>query len=252
MSTPPYCSLFCVLADEAPVGIIFRRGPSKQVQLIRWNTDDDTLEAGQWLKGQIKGWHASLSPDGRYLVYNAFNGWESYSVISRPPYLTALAIWFSQSTYEMSGGRFASNDELWVGEGVAARIEFRADRLRCPFTIRTPTAEEGVALHQRRFVPFRNKGRPHPASGLRLWITEREPFAPKRLDAQIRWQEFEHALLGLDWVDFDHRGRLVYAHDGCLYRVGPTVEGTFVTQKLADFNENVFTPVEAPDWARSW
>ena len=34
-----------LLARNAPIGVIFRRGPSDWVQLIRWNTDRDSFDA---------------------------------------------------------------------------------------------------------------------------------------------------------------------------------------------------------------
>jgi hypothetical protein len=38
---PVPCRLSVLLAREAPVGVIFRRGPSKQVELIKWKPDVD-------------------------------------------------------------------------------------------------------------------------------------------------------------------------------------------------------------------
>ena len=45
--------LFVLLARKAPVGAIFRRGPSKQVLLVRWDLTNDTFEPGQWFQGRI-------------------------------------------------------------------------------------------------------------------------------------------------------------------------------------------------------
>ena len=42
--------LYVLLAREAPVAVVFRRGPSKQVLLLKWYTDRDVFEEGQWLK----------------------------------------------------------------------------------------------------------------------------------------------------------------------------------------------------------
>ena len=63
--------LFVIRAREAPLAVIFRRGPSKQVRLISWNTDTDDFEGGQWFKGRIYERRCDLSPDGRYLIYFA-------------------------------------------------------------------------------------------------------------------------------------------------------------------------------------
>ena len=48
---PVPCRLPVILARAAPIAVIFRRGPSKLVELIKWHTDTDTFERGQWFKG---------------------------------------------------------------------------------------------------------------------------------------------------------------------------------------------------------
>ena len=45
--------LWVLLARDARVAAILRRGPSRQVQLIKWDFRDDTFEHGQWIKGRI-------------------------------------------------------------------------------------------------------------------------------------------------------------------------------------------------------
>lgn len=42
----PKTSLFVVQARNAPIAVIFRRGPSKQIQLIGWNLTKDIFENG--------------------------------------------------------------------------------------------------------------------------------------------------------------------------------------------------------------
>ena len=76
--------------------MIFRRGPSKRVRLTKWDLTDDSFEPGQWFKGRIYERRCDLSPSGKKLVYFAANHkppFGSWSAVSRPPYLTALALW---------------------------------------------------------------------------------------------------------------------------------------------------------------
>src|SRR5262245_12563305 len=61
--------LWVLLAAREPIGVIFRRGPSKQVMLIKWNTQADTFELGQWLKGRVYERRSDVSPDGELLIY---------------------------------------------------------------------------------------------------------------------------------------------------------------------------------------
>ncbi len=92
----PSCRLYAILARESRSAVIFRRGPSRQVRLLRWNLQTDRIEPGQWLKGRIYERRCDLSHDGELLVYFAAK-WETptstWTAISRPPHLTALAFW---------------------------------------------------------------------------------------------------------------------------------------------------------------
>lgn len=88
--------LYCILARNAPVGVIFRRGPSKQVLLIKWDLKNDTFEAGQWFKGRVYERRCDLSPDGSKLVYFAAKYKKplyTWTAVSKLPYFTALMLW---------------------------------------------------------------------------------------------------------------------------------------------------------------
>ena len=42
-----------LLAREAAVGVVIRRGPSKQVCAVLWDRKRDEFHVGQWLMGHI-------------------------------------------------------------------------------------------------------------------------------------------------------------------------------------------------------
>lgn len=122
------CRLFVILAREAPIGVIFRRGPSKWTQIIKWNTDSDAFEFGAWFHGQIYPERCDISPDGTRLIYFAAN--YSYSernkdsefpatwtAISKIPWLTALCVWPNNGTY-FGGGLFETNRKIWVNQDI--------------------------------------------------------------------------------------------------------------------------------------
>lgn len=123
MIKAPPCRLYGILARKAPRAILFRRGPSKQVQLIGWETDTDTFKHGQWFKGRIYERRCDLSPDGRLLVYLAAS-WKarlglnggSWTAVSRPPYLTALARWTKGDAWN-GGGLFLEALKLGLNNG---------------------------------------------------------------------------------------------------------------------------------------
>ncbi len=112
------------MARESDEAVLFRRGPSKQVQLIRWETSTDRFEQGQWFKGRIYERRCDLSPNGRLLVYFAATWKErhgpmkgSWTAVSRPPYLTALARWTKGDAWN-GGGLFLDNARLGLNNGL--------------------------------------------------------------------------------------------------------------------------------------
>ena len=117
------CRLFGYLAREAPVGVVLRRGPSDWARLSLWHTDGDVFEHGQWLKGRVYERRSDLSADGSLFV--AFvrgssgpsaESRDTWLAVSRPPWFTALALWFVGGTYH-TGGFFPERQALWLGFG---------------------------------------------------------------------------------------------------------------------------------------
>jgi hypothetical protein len=94
-SAPPP-RLDVIVARAAPKAVVFRRGPSRYVQLWLWDLETDKLDPGQWFRGRIYSRRADLSPDGQFLDYYAASHrppFYCWTAISRPPWLTALALW---------------------------------------------------------------------------------------------------------------------------------------------------------------
>lgn len=113
-ATPSSVRLYAILARKSPVAVVFRRGPSRSVLLLKWNTAEDTFEQGQWLRGRIYERSCDLSPDGGLLLYFAANYREPYlswSAISRPPFLKALALWPKGDGWG-GGGHFESRTRI--------------------------------------------------------------------------------------------------------------------------------------------
>lgn len=94
--------------------MVFRRGPSRHVAILKWWLETDTVELGQWFRGRIYERRCDLSPDGELMVYFAatYRGpLASWTAVSRPPFLTALALWQNGSGWG-GGGLFTSSREL--------------------------------------------------------------------------------------------------------------------------------------------
>jgi hypothetical protein len=119
---PPPARLFILLAREAPVGVILRKGPTSWVQMIKWHTDTDQFVMGQWMKARVYENNCDLSPDGNLFIYLVRNGkgmrnhpdyGMMWTAISKPPYFTALALWPEHGTWR-GGGRFLDNKTALV------------------------------------------------------------------------------------------------------------------------------------------
>src|SRR5687767_8832105 len=102
------CRLFVILAREVPVGVVLRRGPSAWARLSVWRTDADTFEHGQWFRARVYERRCDLSPDGALFAYfarksglptpEAPDRQDSWLAVSRPPWFTALALWWVGGT----------------------------------------------------------------------------------------------------------------------------------------------------------
>lgn len=115
------CRAYAILAHDAALAVILRRGPSDWVQLIRWQTSSDIIEHGQWFKGRIYERRCDLSPDGNLFLYfarkqkqgtmNDQNYTYAWTAVSRPPYFTALALWPKGNSWN-GGGVFDDNTTI--------------------------------------------------------------------------------------------------------------------------------------------
>jgi hypothetical protein len=129
----PPCRLFVLLAREAPVAVILRRGPSTWYHVIRWRTNTDRFEHGAWFRGRIYEERCDLSPDGELLLCFALQGrrWQSsykgsWTAVSRAPWLHALALWPQGDTWG-GGGRFLTNRKLVIWSSLLAAGQAHPD-----------------------------------------------------------------------------------------------------------------------------
>jgi hypothetical protein len=117
------CRLFGIIARKAPVCAILRRGPSKWVQLIKWEMDVDRFWTGQWFHGRIYEKRCDLSPDGTRFLYFAQKLTDphladtdytyAWTAMSKLPYFTALALWPNGHCWN-GGGLFETNSTIWL------------------------------------------------------------------------------------------------------------------------------------------
>lgn len=267
--------LHVLLASEAPVGVVFRRGPSKSVCSLLWNRKNDTFELGQWLRGRIYERRADLSPDGRHLIYFAMNAkWASetkgsWTAISRAPWLKAIAL-FGKGDCWNGGGLFTSNSTYWLNDGyghfvVSETRELRRDtRFRpegwyggeCPGVYYLRLQRDGWTLvdtlKNSRWETCTIFEKQHSKGWILRKLAHAETGAPPGKGCYWDEHELEHPALGTrydhpgwEWADFDGRA-VVWAEDGFLYRAPLYTKSIGEARAIFDSNKLVFEPRKAP------
>jgi hypothetical protein len=275
MSPRSFARLHVLLAREAPLGLVIRRGPSKHVCTIGWERRRDEFQLGQWLRGRIYERRSDLSPDGKHLIYFAMNGkWSSeargsWTAVSRVPYLKALALSPKGDCWH-GGGLFTGRRSYWLNAGcggsplhdtneVERDLEFRPHgsvggeclSVYYPRLLRDGwTHIERVSLAKWKDCDVFEKSLDHG------WVLRKIAHAEIGAPPGKGCYWDEHELVhpgsgqrvrhpGWEWADLDEK-RLVWAENGKLFAGGIREEGLRDQVQLFDFNPMTFEPIAAP------
>ncbi len=280
--------LCVLLARESDVAVILRCGPSKQVLVIRWHRTTDAFFPGQWFKGRIYEHQCDLSPSGERLLYYAATykpPFDCWTAVSRPPFLTALALWPRGVTFA-GGGQFQTESKVLLSlhpEAIEPVEPFRlpnsifVDRWErrpewgVPGYLQEATlqrdgwslADPGKAVGRNapswwRFDPPEVWAKRNPASGtlalrIRLHGYYREEGPSRVTDSAVVSESGTVLDLGeTDWVDWDRNGDLLYSQGPFLYR-RRLEAGTLTDARcLLDAAGFRFRPLEPTPQARDW
>lgn len=134
----PATKLHVLLASASDKAVVLRRGPSKQVATFSWNTKSNEITIGQWFKGRIHEYRSSLSPDGKHLLYSAFDSRPKsdtsgfYVAVSEAPYLKALDL-YNGIESRGGGGYFVDANSYKLNEIFYKESKFllRSGKFRC-------------------------------------------------------------------------------------------------------------------------
>jgi hypothetical protein len=270
-----FARIHVLLAREEPVGVVIRRGPSKQVCTLQWDRRDDDFQVGQWLRGRIYERRSDLSPDGKHLIYFAMNGkWSSesrgsWTAISRAPYLKALAF-FPKGDCWLGGGLFTENRTYWLNGGdchpelgntdyLERDLEFRPSGSvggECLSVYYPRLLRDGWTLIERvslaKWKDFDVFEKSLDAGWVLRKIAHAEIGAPAGKGCYWDEHELLHPPSGKrvhysdwEWAEVDGK-RLVWAENGKLFagRIGD--EGLTAEAQLFDFNTMSFQRIQAP------
>jgi hypothetical protein len=270
--------------------VIFRRGPSKRVLLILWHTDADEFIEGQWLKGRIYERRCDLSPSGEQLIYFAADykkPYFSWTALSRPPFLTAVALWPKGDGWG-GGGLFAQENEIHLnhragemkladGFGLPKRMTVKPLGKHSGWGEDSPIADmrlmrdgwrqvqSGKAVEHGigspvwiEFNPAEVWAKPHPSAGGKYELRaethglhERDGSWYITEHVVIDKESVEEVRLGrTDWADWCHSGDLLFAKEGKLFRLAFGSHGLLPLTEarlLIDLKERTFRPLEPPE-----
>lgn len=257
-------TLFGIVARDAPVAVVFRRGPARHVRMIRWDLRTDALTLGQWLVGSVDPGPSGLSADGELLVYCARKGKQAFTAVSRPPYFTALAFWEKTSPWT-GGGFFDGNRRLVLGEKLASPRGAQ----HIPADVEITDVWE-YFWQGRQFTEWSDAVSQKPeanhgfcSTGAGHYGKSRPSGSPAMLTrTPVRARTYEYRvdgapgveLTGVDWADWAQDGSLLVGKTGCLFRYrGNPVGGLDSTGVLvADLRAQVFERVVPPEAALRW
>jgi hypothetical protein len=274
--------LFMIVARKSPTVVILRRGPTQWVQLIKWDTDTDTLQLGQWFHGRIYEKRCDLSPDGSLLIYFAqkmsmralkdTKVTHSWTAISKPPFLTALALWPKGQSWD-GGGLFKDDKTVLLNHEPSVakpHPDHMPKRLHvilkeCGYGGDEPIFSERLERDGWNLTQEwkgESLGLPYYFRTVQPEIREKSSGLQKIRMTRSRESGEEFAVvsgkglsIGVDsagWVDWDKKGRLVVAREGRI-SVGHIDGNGHLTEKaLIDLNSSKPTPLVAPQWAQTW
>jgi hypothetical protein len=269
--------------------VVFRRGPSRQVLVLTWDTETHEIRVGQWFKGRIYERRCDLSPSGEKLLYFAakYRGpLLTWTALSRPPFLTALAMWPKGDAWG-GGGLFTNERTIalnhGMGEtGLADGFQLPKSMVVEPMHGRPGRGEDDPICSERLARDgwvLTQRGKAHENnSGSKLWLEYRENAVctktKGRWTIEMRilgvnetegpWYVIEHRVLDSsggvalplgrsDWADWSRSGEILLARDGRLFRIPvDQSSGPGAPIEVADLRDLRFEEVPAPDEAMVW
>jgi hypothetical protein len=209
-----------------------------------------------------------LSPDGKLFIYFAgkfracevANGYgRTWTAVSRPPYLTALALWPMGDTWGGNGVFLDNRTVLLTTSSLSFGLKHHPDHPPGPLSVVEyyPLREDALT---RNAVPCWRFGWERV---LGIW---KRASGALTIETQRRWRggsypsvytlyRNEGEPLGTfeaNWADWDQQGRLVATAGGRVLEGILTKDRGLLWRQLIAMNEEKPTPLETPEWAQRW
>jgi len=246
------CRLHVLFARDADIGVILRRGPSRWVQVIRWDTRYDIFEDGAWFHGRIYEDYCDVSPDGELFVYFASQQHRVHKVEKRG--LAPARVESARGSRDQPvpvplfqhatrHNRVHKDDEYGYVWTAVSRPPWLIALALWPSPCGTYPG--GGRFTDNRQLTLLSPGEvagdstPH----------SKHPTPRGLVVTEGRWRDFARPassieIEGAQWSGRDQKDRIIFARDGKLFR---RINGR--DREVMDFNGRVPEPRRAPAWA---
>ncbi len=200
----------------------------------------------------------------------------AWTAVSRPPWLTALALWPKGNCWD-GGGLFSSDYDTWVNhstDGAHPHPDHRPKGLRVTAEDRgrgedfpiygLKLARDGWIAVSRLRTQLRRSSqgfqtlqpgvweRPWKSGRWKLVMRHSIAAYRQRYDFKVAGPGWVEPLPGAEWADWDDDRGLIYAARGAIYRAKPTRANLGPSSELANFIADTPEPRQPPDWATRW
>jgi hypothetical protein len=262
--------LYCLVATNASVALVFRRGPSDWFHLSRWRLDDGSVESGAWVRKKLFPSRCDISEDGKLLLYYMSGAWgHGYQVfcgVSRVPWLHPLHSWEEPGTWGM-GWCFVNHTAMHVyGEPTQMRLDSSTVTIQRNAVVslvnerrrgwvearESPTPSESDPWDEMRNVILEKRcGRTgHLLRLQRVCRTDFDGSSSHELSFQLSLNgDQPRTLQDVVWADWDAGGRLLIATKLGELRIEELHNDKQITIAYHDLRSLSPDPQPAPEWA---
>ncbi|MBC7783514.1 MAG: hypothetical protein H7144_06715 [Burkholderiales bacterium] len=216
-----------------------RRGPSSWTQLIRWDTENDRFDEGQWVHARVFPRRSDLSPDGSLLIYFA-SSYKSdpptWTAISRVPYWTAIQFWPKSDSWG-GGGLFFSDKQFTRYEIHSEDYPIFEKRLtRDGWRLQ----EDWKDLEPNHLHSVLRLAKPNRTGNCDLLMDAHTGVGEKPQGVGVYYETYRLKLRGaaqtmemsgVEWAEWDFRGRLIFTRGGAAY-TALVLDGILVEREL--------------------
>jgi len=256
--------VFVLIPMESSHAIVIARFNSKKVAVFQWDMLSNKISLSQWLKGRIYEYRSDISPDGKHFIYSANQKGEGYTVISKAPWIKAIAFWYNIGC--LGGGMFFDNKRYFIHLASFPSLRKNEFQDKSLIRINGTTNFRKNSIWEKRY-----KQNLYTHYQIRMimhgWKIKDEDTFSKEIDANLSIEKLYHLngsnqkgkgtyweshkiifknkveeKLDWDWCEYRYN-KIFYSQNGCLYSL-KNIQS--IPELIYDFSKEIFTCKQAP------